>query len=158
MKIKYLKAAIFLVLFLFISCEKADLPTFEEFSKIKPTGWECKISTENFDVKSIPKGAPQPIAIVKYTNPTIECEGLMNQKTNPSLILNVYPANRKSELLEFIKSQRMFSWCIPIYYGESLKYFVLTSPCFINGGMYVCLDDLHKALEKILDKKEYTFD
>ena len=63
-------------------------------------------------------------------------------------------------LIEFIKSQQLYSWCIPMYYGETKDYFILTSPCFINGGAFTdeandCISDLHEALISIITINVY---
>jgi hypothetical protein len=61
-----------------------------------------------------------------------------------------------------IESQQIYSWCIPIYYGETKDYFILTSPCFINGGNFTeqadsSIVDLQNALNTVITKKNYDF-
>jgi len=148
-----------LSIILLASCENnnkdaGDL-TFDQFCSVAPGGWECTITTSDFDIQNIPQNADTPIAIIEYLNPNGEFTKYTEMKVNPSLILDIYEIERKQELIDFIISQQLYSWCIPIYYGETEDYFIITSPCFINGGTFTdeanaCLYDLHEALKNII--------
>jgi hypothetical protein len=148
-----------LVIFLF-ACDK-DLDTsLEDFCNVKPSGWNCEIIESNFSPSDISQNAETPIAIVKYTNLKRDFTGIGQTNVNPSLILNLYPIKQKDDLLSFIKSQQIFSWCIPIYFGETKDYFIITSPCFKNSGTFTeeansSISDLYAALDKITIKKNY---
>ncbi len=148
------------MLFLF-ACDKDVMDTsFEDFSSVKPDGWNCEIIESNFNPIDIPKNADTPIAIVKYYNSNREFDGIGQTNVNPSLILNFYPIEQKDDLVKFIKSQQFYSWCIPIYFGETSDYFIITSPCFKNGGTFTenansSIADLYAALDKIIIKKDY---
>lgn len=136
--------------------------TFDEFCSAAPDGWECKITTSNFDIQNIPQNAETPIAIIEYQNPNVEFTKYTDIKVNPSLIIDIYEIGRKKELIDFIKSQQLYSWCIPIYYGETKDYLIITSPCFINGGSFTdeanaCINDLHEALKNIITINDYNF-
>lgn len=151
-----------LIIALFSACSEDSINTIlEDFCNIKPEGWECEIIENNFNENDIPKNTKDPIAIIKYRNMSREFSSF-GQEVYPSLTLDIYPIKDKKELIEFIGSQMIFSWCIPTYYGESRDLFVITSPCFINSGSFTeeadsCINDLHKSLENILDKKDYNF-
>jgi len=148
------------VLFLF-ACDKDEMDTsLEDFCNVKPDGWNCEIIESNFNPSDIPQNADTPIAIVKYTSSNREFNGIGQTNVNPSLVLNLYPIKHKDDLLSFIKSQQIFSWCIPIYFGETKDYFVITSPCFKNSGTFTeeansSIADLYAALDKIIIKKDY---
>ncbi len=145
-----------IILILSFSCKKDEKnPTLEEFCNIIPEGWNCEIIQDNFDINDIPGNADNPIAIIKYRNLHIEFTKINDTKINPSLILDFYSIKQKQKLIDLIKSQQMYSWCIPIYYGETDDYFILTSPCFINNGIFTeeadsCISDLHKSLKNII--------
>jgi len=149
-----------LVLFLF-ACEKNLMDTsLEDFCNVKPDGWNCEIIESNFNLSDIPQNADTPIAIVKYYNSNREFNGIGQTNVNPSLILNLYPMEQKDDLLNFIKSQQFFSWCIPRYFGETKDYFIITSPCFKNSGTFTeeansSIADLYAALDKIIIKKDH---
>lgn len=135
--------------------------TLDEFCAIAPNGWECEIITSNFNTHDIPQNADTPIAIVKYLNRNVEFTNYDDTKVNPSLIIDFYTIGRKQDLIDFIKSQLLYSWCTPIYYGETKDYFIITSPCFINGGSFTeeansCIMDLHEALKSIITINDYN--
>jgi len=153
MNIRHILSLNIFVMISFLSCEK-DIknPTLDDFCNIKPNGWECEIIQENFDPNDFPRNNPVPYAIVKYSNPNRECLSL-NMKITPSLILDMYPIKQKEELIGLVKSQMMYSWCIPMYYGETKDYFIITSPCFNNGG--ACMTDLQNALKNVITVNDY---
>lgn len=145
-----------------ISCDKDDInPTLEDFCSVAPDGWECEIIDDNFNSTEIPQGVDNPIAIIKYKNPNREFTRYNGVIMNPSLTIDFFSINQKNELIDFINSQEMYSWCIPRYYGETESYFIITSPCFINNGSFTdeansCIDDLHSALKSIITTKDYN--
>ncbi len=157
---KFLFLFIF-ISFSFLSCEKGEInPTLNDFCNIKPLGWDCEIIQNNFDINDIPQNAKEPVAVIKYRNANRELIHLSGTKFYPSLTLDLYPIEQKQELMDLIKSQQHYSWCIPIYYGETEDYFILTSPCFINAGIFTeqansSINDLQNALNKIIRKHNY---
>ena len=165
--INYSCSLFFITIMLIISCDKENYvthksPTFEDFCSIAPNGWECEISTSDFNIYDIPQNADTPIAIIKYLNPNVEFTRYTGTKVNPSLTIIFYDIKFKQDLIDFIKSQQAYSWCIPIYYGETKDYFIITSPCFINGGAFTdeanaCIKDLHDALKSIITINDYNF-
>lgn len=158
---KYLQLLLVFSFVFLVACEKDDKNlSLQDFSSVIPNGWVCEIIESNFELNDIPKNAENPIAIIKYRNINREFIKYVDTKVNPSLTLNLYPINQKKELIDFIKSQQIFSWCIPIYYGETNNYFIITSPCFINNGTFTneadsSINDLHESLKTILTVKEY---
>lgn len=149
-------------LLLFSSCETSlKNPSLDVFSTLAPSGWTCEIVLSDFNPNDIPKNANQPLAIIKYVNTERTYEWAGHTQIHPSLTLDFYPIEQKQELVEFIKSQQMYSWCIPEYFGETNRYFILTSPCFKNNGVFTddankSVDDLHRALEKVITRKNYS--
>jgi hypothetical protein len=152
------------IIFVFISllsCEKEEKnPTLDDFCRVKPNGWDCEIIQKDFDKNDIPRNAKEPFAIIKYKNTNRELIQLSDITIFPSLILDLYPIEQKQELIDLIKSQQLYSWCVPIYYGETKDFFILTSPCFINGGTFTeqadsSIIDLQNAINKIITKGNY---
>lgn len=157
-----LKFLFIIILVGLYSCEKNEKnPSLQEFDNIKPNGWECEIIVDDFNPSDIATNADNPTAIVKYTNVNRQFEGITGQTDlTPSLILNLYPINQRKKLVDFIKSQMVYSWCIPIYYGETKRHFIVTSPCFMNSGVFTehaksNIEDLYAALDKIVSKRDY---
>ena len=161
MKEIHLSLTVIFLLMIFSSCEKVEKrTTLEDFCNAKPNGWECEIIEDNFSLNDMPKNSDFPIAIIKFKNLTREFNGFPDSKINPSLTIVFYSINKKQVLIDFIKSQQLYSWCIPIYYGETEDYFIITSPCFINSGSFTdesdsCISDLHEALRGIMTIKDY---
>ena len=154
---------LFILVFIsLISCEKGEKnPSLDDFCKVKPMGWDCEIIQDKFNVNDIPKNTASPVAIIKYKNSNSKF-ARFNDSINPRLTLDFYSINQKNKLVDLIKSQQIYSWCVPIYYGETRDYFILTSPCFINSGIYTdeadsCINDLQKALKSIITIKNYGF-
>lgn len=162
----YLNLLFFIAVVPLISCDKEDNnnnknQAFDEFCSVAPDGWECNIITGDFQIQDIPQNADTPVVIIKYCNPNVKFTRIPGSEVNPSLILDLYEIEQKEELLDLIVSQLMFSWCIPAYYGETKDYFILTSPCFINGGCYseeanASISALHEALKSIITINDYN--
>jgi hypothetical protein len=162
MKLQNLLLATVITLLTLLSCKKDIKDTnIEDFCSVKPDGWECEIIENDFNRNDIPQNADSPIVIVKYHNPNKEFVGIGQRNVNPSLTLDLYPINQKEELVKFIKSQQLYSWCIPIYFGETKDYFLITSPCFKNSGSFTdeansSIADLYTALDRIIVKRDYN--
>ncbi len=120
---------------LFGRCSKSEPDvTLNDFCAVAPEGWQCEIIRTDFNQNEIPQAVDDPEAIIKYTNVNDQCAYTIDDTNfSPSFILDVYPISKKTELLAIIRSQRMYSSCIPIYYGETPNYFIISSPCFIYG-------------------------
>lgn len=156
MKTKFLNLLFVVVLFSIQSCDKESInPGIDDFCRAKPEGWVCEIIKADVEDYNFQGNTVVPIAIIKYKCVDKEFITWDKKKVSPSLRIQIYPMAKKDELSEYIESQAMFSWCIPIYYGESKEYFVVTSPCFVNGGSFTeeakaSIIDLHESLASIL--------
>jgi hypothetical protein len=138
--------------------EKSD--ALNAYCSIVPEGWDCQMILDHFNPDDIPANTGDPLAIIKYTNTNRVFTTSEDLEVHPSLILNIYSIRQQEDLIQLIKSQQLYSWCIPAYYGETDTHFVLTSPCFINGGCFTeeansSIEDLHKALESFIQKNDY---
>ena len=117
----------------FCSCEinqqTLNGTNFDSFCSSLPDGWSCEVYQDSFDSLPIPYGdqsrLENPLAIVKYTNSTITCSD-----SNP-FWLQVYEISKKDTLEIVISNSQMYSWCIPIFFGENEEYYVITSPCYL---------------------------
>ena len=146
-----------------LSCKNAPRnPTLKDFCMVKPRGWNCEIIEGNFNTADYPESAGYPLAIIKYQNLDKEFVMFRDKKLNPSLILAIYAIHQKIELIDLRRSQPANTWCIPIYYGETNDFFIITSPCLINNGSDTdeaefCISDLQYALESIISIHDYNF-
>jgi len=108
--------------------------------KCVPKGWNYEIIIENIEEIERPHSLENPLAIMNFTNPNIEFgyyPGVdTDKKYNPSLQLYFYDITKKQEIMEIIDKEKIYSWCIPIYFDETKKYIIVTSPCYINHGIF----------------------
>ena len=101
-----------------------------------PEGWNYTI-TQNSEEIPIPHGLWKPAAIVNFINPNKEIDYYPGVKTyrkyNPSLRLYFYDITKKQEIMEIIDKEKIYSWCVPVYFDETGKYIIVTSPCYIKS-------------------------
>lgn len=132
---------LFLVIFLaFTSCTDEDDSEidliYNEFCSVIPDNWDAKIYSDDFNSNILISGASfDPEFVIKYFKSDITIEDPYGEMVNPSLILNFFDIKYKQELIDLIIEQKNYSWCITWYYGETEKYFIVTSPCYINHGI-----------------------
>ena len=126
-----------------------------------PEGWNYTIITQNLEETKRPHGLWEPVAIVNFTNLNKEIEYYPDIKTdkkcNPSLQLYFYNIAEKQEILDIVAKERIYSWCIPIYFDETKKYIIVTSPCYINSGIFTeeakyYYSKLENTLKEYFDK------
>lgn len=126
-----------------------------------PEGWNYTIITQNLEETERPHGLWKPVAIVNFANLNKEIEYYPGVKTdkkyNPSLRLYFYNVTEKQEIMEIIDKEKIYSWCVPIYFDETKKYIIVTSGCYINSGIFT--EDaknyyfpLEKSLKVYFDK------
>ncbi len=124
-------------------------PTIDEFCGSKPNGWSCELFQNSFDTLPIPQGdkgrLDNPIAVIRYINDSVACS---NSK---SLYLQVYDISEKDTLEKIIDASAPYSWCIPMFFGENEKYYVITSPCYLYNGCWTddYLKPLYQAIKEL---------
>ena len=128
--------------------------------EVIPASGYGKIITQDSEEMTIPHGLGKPVAMVNFTNPTIELEVAVGEYRNPSLWLYFYNITEKQEIMGIIVNESIFSWCVPIYFNETNKYIIVTSPCYINSGVFTeeaqtYYTPLEKSLKEYFDKFKY---
>ncbi|VVB93419.1 Uncharacterised protein [uncultured archaeon] len=98
-----------------------------------PENWDHTIITQNLEDTSRPHGLWKPVAIVNFTNPKAEFEVAGGIYINPSFLLYFYDITEKQEIMEIIDKEKIYSWCVPVYFDETGKYIIVTSPCYIKS-------------------------
>jgi hypothetical protein len=141
-------------LLIFQSCKKDSKLVNSDFCSVKPVGWDCEIYYSSSETIPIPQGVNEPKFILKFSNKADTFSTFYSSKTYPFMLLYVYDISQKTELQKQISNQAMFSWCIPIFYGENKTYYVITSPCYINSGNFSddannTINSLHQALKRL---------
>jgi hypothetical protein len=120
-------------------------------SKIIADSWECTVVTEELENIERPHGLLAPVAMVQFINRKAE---ISDKKINPSLKLYFYNISEKEKVRTIIKKESFYSWNIPIYFDETKNYIIVTSPSYINNGIFTEEAKKHYSpLEKSL--KEY---
>ncbi|MEQ8225240.1 MAG: hypothetical protein ABRQ37_23170, partial [Candidatus Eremiobacterota bacterium] len=128
-----------------ISCEITDITI--------PAAWTCTVITDDLEKAERPHGLHAPIAITEFTNKTVEING-HNKKINPSLNLYFYDISEKEKIKGIIKKEALYSWNIPVYFDETKNFIIITSPSYINNGIFTEeAKKYYSPLEKSL--KEY---
>lgn len=144
----------------FFSCKKeseiASYPknSLESFFDLKPKGWSCVIYQDSLDSILLPSGVEKPLAVIEY----VYNDSSVVIKDNPTLYLSVYDISEKSKLERIISESAIYSWCIPVFYGENEYYYVITSPCCVNRGVSTTLlSPLHKSLKGFFTRFNSTY-
>ena len=116
---------------------------------IIPRGWSVEIDKNISNLVGLKKALFQ--LDFKNKKEYILREITPNKRVifNPSLQLLFYDIKNKEEILKAIKKTEIMSSNIPIYYSETKEYMILTSPGYINNGVYT---KEAKALIEPLDK------
>jgi hypothetical protein len=124
--------------------------------EIIPDGWDCAVLTEDLDRIERPHGLLVPAVIVEFLNrkEEISCN---NKKINPCLKLYFYNISEKEHIKGIIKKESFYSWNIPVYFDETKSYIVVTSPSYINNGIFTeeakkCYGPLEKSLKEYFCK------
>jgi hypothetical protein len=119
-----------------------------------PYGWNYSVFTQNLEEIPIPHGLWKPVAIVNFTNSAAYFEVADSDYRYLSLWFYFYNISEKQKIIGIIVNESIYSWCIPIYFNETNKYIIVTSPCYINSGVFTEeTQNYYTFLEKSL--KEY---
>lgn len=128
-----------------------------------PAGWDCLVYQAS-DVKAVPHGLGKPVFQVVATNANlsfVESEAPRLIKRSPVIPLYFYRHSEKADLMKIIEKESLYSWSIPIYFGETDEFLVVTSPAFVNGGVFTpearhALRPMWRVLRELIPKKEKT--
>lgn len=100
-----------------------------------PRSWTCRIVVPT-DSNEWPTGLGKPLFNTIFNDTESLITGCTPQETHPDLKLCFYPIANANEIEDIIVKESIFSWCIPIKYLVSPRYFIVTSPCYINHGCF----------------------
>jgi hypothetical protein len=133
---------------------------YDSFCIVKPSNWTCRIYQEGFDTLPKVEAVEKPLAVLKFEEPTKTLTFFSTLTIKPSLFLYVYDVSKRDTLEKIIKKQSIFSSCIPMFYGENAKYYVITSPCYINSGDFSTqanelIKPLHLSFKKVFTRTAF---
>ncbi len=128
-----------------------------------PAGWNCTFY-KGKDVKSVPHGLEKPVFQVVATNTNlsfVKSEVPRVTKRWPVIPLYFYRHSEKAGLMKIIERERLYSWNTPTYFGETDEFVVVTSPAFVNDGVFTpearhALGSMWRVLRELIPKKEKT--
>jgi hypothetical protein len=122
-----------------------------------PANWQCW-RLAGTGKRRQAHGLDAPLFQIELVNST---ESFTDERpSNPggkragSLRLDFYGIAEKQHILKVIDAERIYSWDIPIYYGETTDYIAVTSPAWINNGVYT---DEAKRIMAPLDDAIHRF-
>ncbi len=117
--------------------------------EVIPAGGYGKIMTKNSEEMSIPHGLWKPVAIVNFTNQTIESGEASGVYRNPSLWLYFYDITKKQEIMDIIDKEIIYSWCVPAYFDETDRYIIVTTLC---NGKSSFPEDFERSLKEYFNR------
>ncbi len=128
-----------------------------------PVGWNCSFC-QSKEVKLVPHGLGKPIfqVVAANTNLSFVKSAVPRMtKQSPLIPLYFYRHSQKADLMKIIEKESIYSWSIPIYFGETDEFVVVTSPAFVNGGVFTsearhALRPMWAVLREVIPNKEKT--
>lgn len=103
-----------------------------------PPGWQCTVIQKNGE-KGHPHGLGEPMIRMDLSSPDQSfpnAKGARRKTLSPLIQLFLYHIADKPHVLEVIEKERLYSWDIPIYFGETEDYIIVTSPPYVNHGVF----------------------
>jgi hypothetical protein len=135
------RAAHLVFLVLLVGCPSQSKPDRDTFiSSIRndlPAGWKCIVIKQD-GKKGHPHGLEEPLMRIDLSSPgpSFQRTKGAGRELSPLIQLYLYDIADKSHVQEVIKKERLYSWDIPIYFGETEEYFIVTSPLYVNHGVF----------------------
>jgi hypothetical protein len=129
-----------------------------------PGGWNCTVY-QGDDVKVVPHGLGKALFQVVASNTNLSFvkfpEAPRPTRQSPVIPLYFYRHSEKADIMKIIERESTHSWSIPIYFGETEEFVVVTSPAFVNGGLFTpearhALRPMWKVLRDLFPKREKT--
>jgi hypothetical protein len=126
-----------------------------------PTRWDCTV-LQGDEVKLVPHGLKRPLFefIASNTNVSFVKDPDAPKGTkNPIIPLCFFRQTEKAEIMKVIETESSLSWNIPVYFGEIDEFVVVTSPAYVNGGVFApearrALRPMWQLLRDIIPNKE----
>jgi hypothetical protein len=112
--------------------------------------------------KGHPHGLGEPMMRMDLSSPEQSfpnTKGARRKTLSPLIQLYLYNIADKPYIQEVIMKERPFSWDVPIYFGETEDYVVVTSPPYVNHGVFTeeakkKIRPMWDALRKHIECKE----
>jgi hypothetical protein len=130
-----------------------------------PAGWNCTVHRDD-DITLVPLGLGKPFFQVVASNRNVsfvrDPDAPRGPKMqSPVIPLYFYRQTEKAEIMKIIEKEGNLSSNIPVFFGETDEFVVVTSPAFVNDGLFTpearrALRPMWKVLRDLIPKKENT--
>lgn len=129
-----------------------------------PPGWTFTVH-QGDKTNFVPHGLEKPVFQIVAVNTNVSLQFPDAHKgskaLNALIPLCFYRQSEKPEILKAIEKESVYSWSIPLYFGETDDFVVVTSPAFVNGGVFTpearrALRPMWKVLRQFFPKKQDT--
>lgn len=127
-------------------CNGEDRNEFSLFCDVVPEGWYCQVYQYAFNtLPGLDRVDDDPLAIISYSNSEVECTG------NKALYLYAFDIAMKETLETIIEESAAASSCVPMFFGENEKYYIVTSPCYLHNGCWTTekLAPLYQSIKSL---------
>ena len=99
----------------------ADPLVLDRIRQDLPPGWQLIVEERKGEMGH-PHGLDEPLFRADFVNPhqhiSVPSVGDAPKKLNPRIQLYFYSIDSKSHVMEVIEAERIYSWDIPVYFGE----------------------------------------
>jgi len=99
-----------------------------------PSGWTCTLISEKGKMGH-PHGLEEPLFRLDFVNTNLTFREEMasgSERVHPNLRLHFHDAADRDRILKTIEAEQSYSWAIPILFGETKEYVIVTSPLWQN--------------------------
>ncbi len=139
---------------------RPDLLLISRIRQDMPDGWQCSVFREDGQ-KGHPLGLDEPVLRLDFAAPDqflADAPGFGAAKVSPLIQLYLYKIADKAHVLEMIARGRNSSSNPPIYFGETWDFVIVTSPPYVNHGIFTeeakrAIFPMWKALRKYIPNK-----
>jgi hypothetical protein len=123
-----------------VAPDKQEQPQLVRDLRAKlPAGWDCSVNRGE-EVKLLLHGLGLPVFQVVIANNNISFALTPDvpdgPKRSPVIPLYFYPQADKASVMKVIDKEQIYSWNVPVYFGETEDFVVVTSPLYVNGGCF----------------------
>ena len=152
---------LFVIVCIAMGCTSKPVSFVNRMQGSLPDGWECTIVYQDGQ-KGHPQGLDEPLFRADFINPDVSFDADRRTGLNPTIQLYFYDIDSKLHVMKVIAEQSLYSWDIPIYFGETEEYIVVTSPSYVNHGVFTeeaknTIRPMWNALRIHIECREHEF-
>ncbi len=118
---------------------RPDLLLISRIRQDLPNGWQCAVVRQDGPKRHPLVGLEEPVFRLDFAAPDqflAHAPGFGTAKVSPLIQLFVYKISDKAHVLKMIDRGRALSSYPPIYFGETWDFIIVTSPPYVNHGIF----------------------